>query len=189
MLQITENIRLARKAANISQEKMAFKLEVKRSTYANWESKIVPDLEMIKKISIVLGISFEKLIDNEPKIIECGNVINEPDIPLLKDKNIDDRIRNEKSLHVMIENSLELNIAHKNVTATNLKLTAMLETLIMGNSNSGSLPNISPILAPYLDLIAAGGVGKFWKDKSAGKVELGKILNAQKEKNSELHMK
>lgn len=55
MLQIHEKIKRARVSAGLTEEEMATKLKVRRSTYQYWETK-TPKIDKIMKISQVLGL-------------------------------------------------------------------------------------------------------------------------------------
>ena len=65
MLQICENIRQQRVLAKKTQQQIADFLKVNRSTYANWESNIEPDIDTIKKIANFLDIKLSILL-SEP---------------------------------------------------------------------------------------------------------------------------
>jgi transcriptional regulator with XRE-family HTH domain len=62
MLQICQNIKQARLSAKLSQEEMAHKLGIKRTTYQNWEKNIEPDLTTIVAIAKNLGIATTELL-------------------------------------------------------------------------------------------------------------------------------
>ena len=54
----SENIKKYRKARNYSQEDFAMKLCVVRQTVSKWEKGLsIPDVQMLLKISEVLGVS------------------------------------------------------------------------------------------------------------------------------------
>jgi transcriptional regulator with XRE-family HTH domain len=55
MLQIHKKIELARKAAGLSQEQLADKLEISRSTYQYWEQK-TPSIDKIEGVAEALGL-------------------------------------------------------------------------------------------------------------------------------------
>lgn len=60
-----EKIRYARKCCGLSQEQMAQKLCVSRSAIAKWETdKGLPDVENLKTLSRLLGISVDSLLDD-----------------------------------------------------------------------------------------------------------------------------
>jgi transcriptional regulator with XRE-family HTH domain len=65
MLQISENIALARKKRGLKQEEVAQKLGMSRSTYANWEKSIEPSLTDIVRISEILDIPVAELIGQD----------------------------------------------------------------------------------------------------------------------------
>jgi transcriptional regulator with XRE-family HTH domain len=55
-LQICQNIRQVRVLKGYSQQEIADKMEVTRSTYRNWEENTEPDLATIRTIASVLGV-------------------------------------------------------------------------------------------------------------------------------------
>lgn len=60
-----EKIRYARKCYGLSQEQLASKLCVSRSAIAKWETdKGMPDVENLKMLSKLLGISVDALLDD-----------------------------------------------------------------------------------------------------------------------------
>ena len=60
-----EKIRYARKCYGLSQEQLASKLCVSRSAIAKWETdKGMPDVENLKTLSKLLGISVDALLDD-----------------------------------------------------------------------------------------------------------------------------
>lgn len=72
-----EKIRNARKEAGFSQEQLAEKLSVSRSAIAKWETdKGMPDVNNLKVMSQLLGVSVDYLLDDEEKI--SFNEIQEP---------------------------------------------------------------------------------------------------------------
>ena len=66
-----ERLVRARKAMHFSQETLAERLNVTRQTVSNWEGgKSLPDIEMLKNLSAVLGVPVEKLIYGEEEAVE-----------------------------------------------------------------------------------------------------------------------
>lgn len=64
-----EKIKKARKEAGMSQEQLAEKLLVSRSAIAKWETdKGLPDVQNLKSISSVLGITVDYLLDEDNPI-------------------------------------------------------------------------------------------------------------------------
>ena len=68
MLQIPEKIKQARITAGKTQQEVANFLKIGRSTYANYENNIEPNVETILKISNFLGIDVLKLVNKEVTI-------------------------------------------------------------------------------------------------------------------------
>ena len=62
-----EKIRYARRCCGLSQEQLAEKMCVSRSAIAKWETdKGLPDIENLKAVSRLLGISVDSLLDDNP---------------------------------------------------------------------------------------------------------------------------
>lgn len=63
-----ENLRLMRKARNLTQEQFAEALGVSRQAVSKWEADSgYPEAEKLIAISRVLGVSVDKLLDIEPE--------------------------------------------------------------------------------------------------------------------------
>lgn len=72
-----EKLKEARKEAGLSQEQFAEKLSVSRSAVAKWESdKGMPDVNNLKVIAQLLGISIDYLLDEDEKL--CFSETKEP---------------------------------------------------------------------------------------------------------------
>lgn len=68
---MNNRIKEYRKLKNITQEEMASKLNVSRQSYINYESgETEPSFETLKKISIILNVSIDNLLDNLPFLKE-----------------------------------------------------------------------------------------------------------------------
>ena len=64
-----EKLKNARKESGLSQEKLAEKLMVSRSAVAKWESdKGMPDIDNIKAIAKLLGVSIDHLLSEEDEL-------------------------------------------------------------------------------------------------------------------------
>lgn len=60
-----EKLKEARKQAALSQEQLSEKLQISRSAVAKWEAdKGIPDIENLKAVSQLLGVSIDYLLDN-----------------------------------------------------------------------------------------------------------------------------
>lgn len=58
-----------RKEAGITQEELAGKLQIDRSTVAKWESSMsLPRSDLLPKIAKVLGCTIDELLKSEQKI-------------------------------------------------------------------------------------------------------------------------
>lgn len=72
---INENIRKARKAKGISQEELAIKLNVVRQTVSKWEKGLsVPDADLLIRISDLLEVSVNDLLDIKPQNDTVENI-------------------------------------------------------------------------------------------------------------------
>jgi hypothetical protein len=111
--------------------------------------------------------------------IEKSNMVQEPDIPLEKEDHPQNDSQREKSLHALIE-------SNKTLVETNRDLTGMLKQSF-NRANSDYLINNPEVLRPWMKIIAAGGVNKFWKDERAGLLELSRILNEYQDQMQEAH--
>lgn len=83
-----EKLRLARKSARLTQEQLAEKLLVSRQAITKWESdKGFPDIENLKQLSALLGVSIDYLLDS-------GEAI---DLSVTREKiNLDDYVYDRK---------------------------------------------------------------------------------------------
>ena len=64
-----EKIKEARKEAGFSQEQLAEKMSVSRSAIAKWETdKGIPDVNNLKVMSQLLGVSIDYLLDDGEKL-------------------------------------------------------------------------------------------------------------------------
>lgn len=72
-----EKLKEARKQAGLSQEQLSEKLGISRSAVAKWETdKGIPDVDNLKLLSRLLGISIDYLLDNGEDLDKA--VIKEP---------------------------------------------------------------------------------------------------------------
>ena len=64
-----ERIKNARKAKHLSQEELAKQLFISRSALAKWETgQSMPDIRMLKKLSVILEVSMDHLTAEEPSL-------------------------------------------------------------------------------------------------------------------------
>lgn len=76
MSQIGDNVKYIREMRKLTQQQMADKLGVKRSTYNNWEGGTEPDLTTIQSIAAILQVDYTELITGrhaELKTLPEGN--------------------------------------------------------------------------------------------------------------------
>ena len=78
-----------RKEHKLSQEDLAYKLEVSRQTISNWELNVTkPDIEYIKKISKVFCISIDEILENDVRNIIEKKISNTEKLTNKNTKNI-----------------------------------------------------------------------------------------------------
>lgn len=73
-------IKQYRKLKNITQEEMAALLNVTRQSYINYESgETEPSFETLKKISKILNVSIDELLDNKEyiKTDKLNSILND----------------------------------------------------------------------------------------------------------------
>lgn len=69
---IADKIKRAREQAGFSQQELADRLHVSRSAVAKWESGLgTPDIENLKGLSRLFGVSMDALTDDSIDTIEC----------------------------------------------------------------------------------------------------------------------
>lgn len=61
-MHINDNIKRFRELAKASQQEIADKLGVKRSTYAGWEKEIVPQADILGRMAAVFSVSIDELL-------------------------------------------------------------------------------------------------------------------------------
>ena len=59
-----------RKANGLTQSQIAGILNIKRSTYAYYESNITPTTDIIKKLSLIFGVTIHELMYGEPEMVK-----------------------------------------------------------------------------------------------------------------------
>lgn len=79
MLQICQNIKQVRDSRGISQQEIADKLGVSRTTYANWENETEPTLTIIKSLADYFKVHYTQIIDG---VATDVSFIKEPQKPL-----------------------------------------------------------------------------------------------------------
>ena len=63
-IKFCNNLKEARRANNLTQKEVAFKLNVVESCYANWEQgRTEPNIAMIRNLCNILGVTVEELIN------------------------------------------------------------------------------------------------------------------------------
>ncbi|CAM3273519.1 helix-turn-helix domain-containing protein [Vagococcus fessus] len=68
---INKRISSARKASNMTQQELADKLNVSRSTISNWEvGRNYPDLDMIVELSDIFNLSLDSLLREDTEMIQ-----------------------------------------------------------------------------------------------------------------------
>ncbi|MCI9585669.1 MAG: helix-turn-helix transcriptional regulator [Bacilli bacterium] len=67
-----DRIKLERNKLNLSQEKLAEKLNVQKSTVSNWElNKAQPSYEKLKELATFFGISTDELLGHQIENIDA----------------------------------------------------------------------------------------------------------------------
>lgn len=90
---IAEKITYLRKKNNWSQEQLAGKLDVSRQAIYKWEANIsLPEIDKLKKLSKIFGVSYDQLLDDDIDIIE--KEVKKPDnlnttIPVVIDAEVE----------------------------------------------------------------------------------------------------
>ena len=81
-MEISEKITYLRKSKGWSQEQLAIKVEVSRQAVYKWEAGISqPEIDKLKKLSILFCVSFDELLNDEIDITkpkEAENITTEP---------------------------------------------------------------------------------------------------------------
>lgn len=82
-------IKQYRKLKNITQEEMAALLNVTRQSYINYENgETEPSFETLKKISKILNVSIDALLDNEEYIktdkLKSDSILNDLKVIIAK---------------------------------------------------------------------------------------------------------
>jgi len=63
-IKFCNNLKEARKQSNLTQKQVAVALNVVESCYANWEQgRTEPNVEMLRKLSSLLNVSIDELIN------------------------------------------------------------------------------------------------------------------------------
>lgn len=80
-----ENLKQIRKQRKMTQQEIASKLNVTQSTYSGYESgKYEPSIEMLIKISQILQISIDKIVNNSTENFSIDiSDLNEPEKELI----------------------------------------------------------------------------------------------------------
>jgi transcriptional regulator with XRE-family HTH domain len=85
-MHINDKIKEVRQLMKMSQQAFADLLEEKRSTYAEWEDKIIPSFDKIVKISAKTGISILEFVAVIDKNVAQGVTYDDnSSVPVLKD--------------------------------------------------------------------------------------------------------
>lgn len=71
-MNVSEKIKSARNQAGLSQQELADRLHVSRSAVAKWEAdKGLPDIENLKSIAKLFGMTVDELVDDEAESGPC----------------------------------------------------------------------------------------------------------------------
>lgn len=81
MAEFGEQLRKAREGKGMTQQSLAEKVYVTRQTVSRWEGgERYPDLVTLKKLSVVLGVGIDELLDNKEvvQVVEKNPIIEKP---------------------------------------------------------------------------------------------------------------
>lgn len=126
-MKLSDKIAQLRKEQGWSQEQLAIKLDVSRQAVYKWEADInQPDLDKLRKISSLFGVSFNDLMDDNLDLPSSSGIVevkNEeiPEVEVLE--NVND---NQGSKTVHNEVAVQINYAKETPKKTNKKLVVSL---------------------------------------------------------------
>ena len=126
-MKLSDKIAQLRKEQGWSQEQLAIKLDVSRQAVYKWEADInQPDLDKLRKISSLFGISFNDLMDDEIDLPSSPGIVkveNEeiPEVEVLENTNEN---QNTKTVHNEV--AVQINCVKENPKKTNKKLVVSL---------------------------------------------------------------
>lgn len=189
MLQIAENIRRERISKGLSQQEMADKLGVKRSTYAEWEGKVEPKGSILLRIAEILGMPVTALTENRQSVVnETGIPYNAKDTfqPLSAMETITELRRDKEVLREGIQLSLSALLKNDERMESNLDSIGGKQDALLALMQS-TLEQVAGIQAhisgrPLADVVAevgkslgvfapAGGSGKKSVKGTTGRVK------------------
>lgn len=76
-MEIGNNILKLRKTANLSQEKLAEKMNITRQTISKWElNETTPDIKQAKELANIFKVSLDELTNNDSNSIVIEKISN-----------------------------------------------------------------------------------------------------------------
>lgn len=109
MSYINDNIKKARKNAGLTQDQIALKLGVKRTTYASWEDKTEPALSILNDIAKVVGVGIMDLLTEDAEAIDKIQKVEEDEFIYSNGKGDESEIKTlEQKLTAAAEKILQL---------------------------------------------------------------------------------
>ena len=98
---ISKKLKLLREKNNLTQQQVADKLKINRSTYSYYElGKIRPNIDTIIKLSKIFDVHYTEILENE-------------DLDVVSDQNINNFFKNDKKIISKIHDINELNLNQK----------------------------------------------------------------------------
>ncbi len=73
---VATNLRLYRKKMNITQEEIAERLGIKRTTYARYETTTKVPISILKKLSDILNVSTDSIVSEPVDYVQINNIKN-----------------------------------------------------------------------------------------------------------------
>lgn len=174
MLQIHQKIEQARLAAGLTQEEMAEKIGIKRSTYQYWEEKD-PSIDKVKKVARALNLSDDYFFGKEEQLPEVTEALS-VDLPTMQviiklaesnSKLSDGNKELIESNRIALENTKIIAEANRTLARSNEELVQMTKQSIADaspQSKSAFEPNWGKLLA----VLARVGTGKHWQTEEEG---------------------
>jgi DNA-binding XRE family transcriptional regulator len=105
---INDNIKAARKKTGLTQDQIAEKLGVKRTTYASWEDKTEPALSTVNEIAKVVGVGIMDLLTENSEAIDKIQKLEEAPVRYSNSESDQYIIALEKGLNTALEQISQL---------------------------------------------------------------------------------
>lgn len=161
-MHINENIKRFRGLTELTQEQVAQKIGVKRTTFAEWEKETPPSSEYLSALASVLRVTVDEILE----LPKNGQV------KLDVGRKVSQKPAHTTAAHVDISMSgiIALINSNKELTESNLILTKMLQAK---TAVPQEIPaDVESRFADLLELIAKVGSGKRWKSEQEASAAL-----------------